>query len=113
MDNFSSLAKWWDAGKSRLKGLTIRYCKSRPAAGARNRSLLTDLVAHLKTKVNAGSVSCVGPYRSALETLASLDREAAKGAQVRSRIRWVEEGEFSSSYFLRLEKKRAVDGSLR
>ena len=25
MDNFSSLAKWWDAGKSRLKGLTIRY----------------------------------------------------------------------------------------
>ena len=109
MDNISSLAKWWDAGKSRLKGLTIRYCKSRPAAGARNRSLLTDLVAHLKTKVNAGSVSCVGPYRSALETLASLDHEAAKGAQVRSRIRWVEEGESSSSYFLRLEKKRAVD----
>lgn len=40
---------------------------------------------------------------------ASLDREAAKGAQVRFRIRWVEEGETSSTYFLRLEKKRAVD----
>ena len=40
---------------------------------------------------------------------ASLDREAAKGAQVRFRIRWVEEGETSSAYFLRLEKKRAVD----
>ena len=77
--------------------------------GARNRSLLADLVVHLKTKVDAGSVSCVGPYRSALESLASLDREAAKGAQVHSRIRWVEEGESSSSYFLRLEKKRAAD----
>ena len=109
VDNFSTLAKWWDAGKSRLKGLTIRYCKSRSAGGARNRSLLADLVAHLKTKVDAGSVSCVGPYRSALESLASLDREAARGAQVRSRIRWVEEGESSTSYFLRLEKKRAVD----
>ena len=76
---------------------------------ARDRSLLADLVAHLKTKVDAGSVSCVGPYRSALESLASLDREAAKGAQVHSRIRWVEEGESSSSYFLRLEKKRAAD----
>lgn len=61
MDNFSSLAEWWDAGKSRLKGLTIRYCKNRSAAGARNRSLLADLVAHLKTKVDAGSVSCVSP----------------------------------------------------
>ena len=109
VDNFSTLAKWWDAGKSRLKGLTIRYCKSRSAGGARNRSLLADLVAHLKTKVDAGSVSCVGPYRSALESLASLDREAARGAQVRSRIRWVEEDESSTSYFLRLEKKRAVD----
>lgn len=79
VDNFSTLAKWWDAGKSRLKGLTIRYCKSRSAGGARNRSLLADLVAHLKTKVDAGSVSCVGPYRSALESLASLDREAARG----------------------------------
>ena len=109
MDNFSTLAKWWDVGKSHLKGLTIRYCKSRSAMGARNRSLLADLVVHLKTKVDAGSVSCVGPYRSALESLASLDREAAKGAQVHSRIRWVEEGESSSSYFLRLEKKRAAD----
>ena len=109
MDNFSTLAKWWDAGKSHLKGLTIRYCKSRSAAGARNRSLLVDLIAHLKSKVDTGSVSCVCPYRSALESLPSLDREVAKGAQVRSCIRWVEEGESLSLYFLQLEKKRAMD----
>ena len=65
---------------------------SRSAAGARNRSLLVDLVAHLKSKVDVGSVSSVSPYRSVLESLASLDREVAKGAQVCSRIRWVEEG---------------------
>ena len=35
--------------------------------------------------------------------------EKAKGAQVRSRIRWVEEGESSSAYFFRLERKRAAD----
>ena len=27
MNNFSSLAKWWDAGKSCPKGLSITYCK--------------------------------------------------------------------------------------
>ena len=66
-------------------------------------------MAHLKLKVDAGSASCIVPYHSALEALASLEREAAKGAQIRSRIKWVEEGETSSSNFLRLEKKRAVD----
>lgn len=35
--------------------------------------------------------------------------EAARGAQVRSRAKWVEQGETSSAYFFRLEKKRSVD----
>ena len=33
----------------------------------------------------------------------------ARSAQVRSRIKWVEEGETSSSYFFRLEKKYSAD----
>ena len=77
--------------------------------GARNRSLLVDVVAHLKVKVDASLASCVRPYCSALKALASLDREAAKGAEIRSCIKWVEEGETSSSYFIQLEKEHAVD----
>jgi len=41
--------------------------------------------------------------------LAKLDSEAAKGAQVRSQIRWVEEGETSLAYFFRLKKKKGAD----
>ena len=33
----------------------------------------------------------------------------ARGAQVRARARWAEEGESSTAYFFRLEKKRATD----
>jgi len=40
-----------------------------------------------------------------------MDTEVARGAQVRARARWVEEGETSSAFFLRLEKKRAADRS--
>lgn len=47
---------------------------------------------HLKVKVDGGSSTCVGPYHSAIAELAKLDLEAAKGTQVRSRIRWVKEG---------------------
>ena len=54
-------------------------------------------------------MSCVGPYHSALTELAKFDLDAAKGAQVRSWARWVEEGETSSAYFFRLEKKSGAD----
>jgi len=67
------------------------------------------LIDHLKVKIDGGSSSCVGPYHSALAELAKLDLEAARGAQVRSRARWVEEGETSSAYFFRLEKKCGAD----
>ena len=67
------------------------------------------LVDHLKSKVDAGSMSCLGPYHSALSELADLDSEAARGTQVRARVRWGEEGEISSPYFFRLEKKWSVD----
>ncbi|PFX24301.1 Transposon TX1 uncharacterized 149 kDa protein [Stylophora pistillata] len=59
--------------------------------------------------MDAGMVSIVAPYQSALAALAALDRKTACGAQVRSRVRWVEEGELSTAYFFRLEKKRGVD----
>ena len=44
-----------------------------------------------------------------MAALAKLDLESALGAQVRSRARWVEEGETSSAYFFRLEKKCGAD----
>jgi len=44
-----------------------------------------------------------------LNQISDFDSQAARGAQVHSRVRWVEEGETSSAYFFRLEKKRSAD----
>ena len=106
---FPSLAKWWEEGKSLLKGLTIRYCCERSRSCSTNRDLLVRLIENLKAKIDSGSSSCVGPYHSAMAELAQFDLEAARGAQVRSRARWVEEGETCSTYFFRLEKKSGAD----
>lgn len=70
---------------------------------------MSRLADHLKCHVDLGRLSCLGPYRSTLAELARFDLEAARAAQVRSRVRWVEEGEKSSAYFFRLEKKRSAD----
>ena len=101
---FPSLAKWWEEGKSLIKVLTIKYCCERSKARSSNRDLLVRLVDHLKVKVEGGSSTCVGPYLSAPAELAKLDLDVAKGAQVRSRARLVEEGESSSAYFLGLRR---------
>ena len=109
---FPTLAKWCDKGKSIIKGLTIRYCCVRSCQRSQHRSLLSRLADHLKCHVDAGFISCLGPYRSTLGEIARMDIEVARGAQVRARARWVEEGETSSAFFLRLEKKQAADRSV-
>ena len=44
-----------------------------------------------------------------LVRIADFDRLKAKGARVRARVQWAEEGEMSSRYFCRLESKRGTE----
>ena len=61
---FPSLAQWWDAGKSKIKGLTIFFCSNRSWSKNLERYLLTRLTDHLKNQVDSGRASSVGPYHS-------------------------------------------------
>ena len=65
-----------------------------------SRSVLSALTCHLKGKID----SLVPVYERDLAQLASFDLAEAEGARVRSRVKWAEEGENSSLFFLRLEK---------
>ena len=109
MLTFSSLAKWWEAGKREIQHITRDFCVCRASETRASRNLLCRLADHLKLWFDKGLISAYVPYRSVLiNRLAELDLAQARGAQVRSRIWWVEEGK-TSSYFCRLEKKRSVD----
>ena len=89
-------------GESIIKVLTIRYCCVRSSQRSQHRGFLSRLADHLKCRVDAGFISCLGPYRSTLTEIARMDIEVARGAQVRANARWGEEGETSSAFFLRL-----------
>ena len=90
--DFPSLAKWWDASKAKIKGLTVSHCVRHSQRSSQSRTLLSRLAGHLKERLDSGMSFCLGPYQSTLTKLAQLDLEAARGAQVRSRVKWVEEG---------------------
>ena len=107
--NFRSIQLWWDRGKEHIRGLAISFCSRRKSLRDRERSLLVDLATHLKTKIDYGSVSLMDTYENVLARIADFDRLKAEGARVRARVQWAEEGEMSSRYFLRLEKKHGAD----
>lgn len=106
---FSSLAKWWEVCKAHIKGLSINFAAGRSRGTRSQRDLLTRLAEHLKSKLDGGNSCCLGPYNLTLAEIAKFDLQVAQGAQVRSRVRWIEEGASSSAYFFCLEKKRGVD----
>ena len=108
-NRYSSLAKWWEVCKQRIKGLSISYGVTKSRVSRGQRDLLVRLAEHLKFKLDQGNSSCLAPYNSTLAEIAKFDLVVAQGAQVRSRIKWVEEGKTSSAFFFRLIKKRGVD----
>ena len=109
-ESYSSLLDWWDLGKARIKSLSIGYCRRRSAHCRARSNLLSAEVARLKCLVDQGHVSALLDYKKALSELQEFSLDQARGAQVRSRARWVEDGESSMAYFLRLEKKRKAEG---
>ena len=107
--SFSSLQLWWDRGKEHLKSLAVRYCSSAHNERSLSRSVLSALACHLKGRIDDGVVSLMPVYERVLGQLAAFDLTEAEGARVRSRVKWAEEGETSSRFFLRLEKKRGTE----
>ena len=108
-ESFPFVADWWERGKSRLKGLTITYCKERASRSRARRATLVRLVDHLKRQVDNGVVSCLDPYQSAPAELERMDRVEAEGARVRARVQWIEEGEASTAFFFRRERKQSAN----
>ena len=94
-------------GDNLFKGITIEHCCKISRERAQRRNLLVKLASHLKCKVDSGFLSCWEVLESVKSQIASIDLISAKGAQVRSRVQWAEEGESSSKFFFRLEKKNS------
>lgn len=95
----------WELIKIRIKEQSIRFSVSL------NNTKKTR-INKLEQQIKDIDLSLAEEYRHAKfierqelkDTLDDLLKVNAQGAQIRSRAKWVEEGERSTSYFLRLEK---------
>lgn len=96
----------WEMIKLSIRGETIKFSKQR---ARKEKGIQKKLEQNLKTlEANEESISAnheeIDRIKRQLDN--ELDKQA-KGAAIRARVRWIEEGEKSTKYFFNLEKRKS------
>lgn len=71
-----------------------------------DRSLLTKKLTRAKNILHSGDLSAAPIVKNLESALSSFISKEAEGAKIRSKARWLEEGEKPTRFFFRLEQKQ-------
>ena len=100
-----SKGKLWELIKIKIKEYSISYCRRKSSVKTcQINEMASKLNALDKKLINCQSDDLITKRKAVKQNIDALYLEKAKGAQIRSRIKWVEESEKSTAYFLGLEK---------
>ena len=114
LTNFPDQLKW-DYCKIQIKELSIAYSKHK---AARQRDDLKRLRVHLENlqknaSSNASNEVVINEIKDTKLALDIYSLHDAKGAQTRSRVKWIEDGETNTKFFLNLEKMNNKKNTMR
>lgn len=101
-NNYPDSATWWDEMKNKIKGITIRHSKRISKKRKSQTERLTKELHELQQKTMTSKTQINLKER---ELKQQLDREN-EGTKIRSRAKWMEEGEKPTKFFYGLEKAR-------
>ena len=97
----------WDYVKIKIKQYSISYCINKARLKQDRIKIIETNLDSLDDKLCNKKDSVIEEQRKYLKKeLDDLYNDKAKGYQIRSRAKWLEEGEKSTSYFFGLEKSR-------
>ena len=103
----------WDYIKAEIRSYTVQYSSYKnKQRRAFKQKLENDLMIIQNQLHQELSDLKVDEYRYVKEELEKIEEIETKGAILRSRARWTEDGEKNTKYFLNLEKKNACDKSI-
>ena len=114
LTNFPDQLKW-DYCKIQIKELSIAYSKHK---ATRQRDDLKRLRVHLENlqknaSSNASNEVFINEIKDTKLALDIYSLHDAKGAQTRSRVKWIEDGEKNTKFFLNLEKMNNKKNTMR
>ena len=98
----------WESLKIKVKEYTQMFCRRKSIKGKNIRSILEERLQSLETKidVNEFNAEIENDYLKVKTKLEKIYQNESKGAGIRARVKWIEQGERSTKYFLGLEKSR-------
>lgn len=104
---FPSLGDWWDNLKVLIRKASIDFSTRKKRLDNQNRSILTKQLIRAKNNFRSGISNDNLEINSLESALSCLISKEAEGAKIRSKAKWIEEGEKPTRFFFRLENKRA------
>ena len=111
MANFQTIGVWWDNLKVIIRNFCQKYSSRKRKSANCFRTSLTNRLIRAKNDFAHGNASRSAEIRDLECSLSSLALREAEGAKIRSRVKWFEEGEKPTRYFLRRENQRAAKNS--
>ena len=106
LEQYKSPLIWWDLGKFHLKSLIQNFCKAKASDDRKHKQYLQEQYKTALSKSEHGDNS-VNDYIMYLQNeLNVYDKQLLNGYQIRCHIRYREEGERLTPYFINLEKRR-------
>jgi hypothetical protein len=104
-ENYGDKGLKWDAIKCEIRGFTIKYSKAKARRTRNRESLLLKELTYLENNTSDNE-DTVNEEKVILKTeLEEIVNTKTRGAMIRSKANWAENGEKSTKYFLGLEKR--------
>ena len=109
---FASQRDFWECLKSDIKLTAIAFSRRKHRLLSSQKVFLTNRLIALKNRLASGDVSASPEILTLEAALRSLLDSELEGSKIRSRVKWAEEGESPSGFFLGLENERHEKGSV-
>ena len=97
---FENILDWWEFLKTSIKEASIDFARERRRKLCRDRVILTNRLIRLRQRLVDGDESVQPLITDAESNLKSLYIREFEGVKIRSRAKWLEEGERPTRYFL-------------
>ena len=106
-DNEGANAKLlWDTMKCKIRGASIKFSSDKKKSKKNKIEIYEKKLKYFEQKISEENTQeNINRIEEIKNELEKYTIEATKGAMIRSRARWCEEGEKHSKYFLNLEKR--------
>ena len=112
IEHFPSVKLWWDFFKNSLKAEIISFSRTKRKNLSHERVVLTNEIIKLKALLVTGDFSVSSAIRDLENKLKEVVLKELSGVAIRSKARWLEEGEKPFRYFFKLERERIQRNSI-